>query len=146
MAKSGKGKVHIVSISIRWREEEAEQADGSMGTPHLEATAPSQRSEEVAAHDDKKDDSQGGGGQRSNKRLLPSDRIILDALRAYIPIGKQATTPVRLRELMATSELSRRQVQICLKRLADKGLIMRLLDGVGNQEGYRFLLSPDVLR
>lgn len=80
--------------------------------------------------------------EKSEKQLLPSDRVVLDALRRRVPQGDQVTTPVRNGELMEECSISRRQVQICLKRLAGKGLISRLVDGVeiGSNAGYRYLI------
>jgi DNA-binding MarR family transcriptional regulator len=83
--------------------------------------------------------------QSPRKRLLPSDRVILDALRARLPKGEQVTKPVRTRELIDVCEISRRQVQICLRRLEEKGLIKRILDGtyIGQQSGYRYQILGD---
>jgi hypothetical protein len=81
--------------------------------------------------------------RKSEKRLLPSDRVILDALRQRVPQGKQITTPVRNGELMEECSISRRQVQICLKRLTGKGLIKRLANGtdVGTNAGSRYFIT-----
>jgi len=110
MAKRGKGKIHTISITIQWWEEDAETK-----------------------------------AQPSRKRLLPSDRVMLDALRTRLPKGEQVTLPVRTRELIDACEISRRQVQICLRRLQEKGLIKRILDGarVGQQGGYRYQILED---
>ncbi len=81
--------------------------------------------------------------RKCEKQLLPSDRVILDALRRRVPQGEQVTTPVRNGELMEECEISRRQVQICLKRLTDRRLIKRLIgeSDVGSHAGYRYLVS-----
>jgi hypothetical protein len=80
--------------------------------------------------------------EKSGKKLLPTDRVILDALRKRVPQGDQATVPIRNGELMEECSISRRQVQICLKRLAGKGLIRRLLEAadIGSHAGYRYFI------
>jgi hypothetical protein len=81
--------------------------------------------------------------RKAEKQLLPSDRVILDALRRRVSQGKQITTPVRNGELMEECSISRRQVQICLKRLTGKGLIKRLTNEteVGTNAGYRYFIT-----
>lgn len=75
-----------------------------------------------------------------NNRLRPSDRLVLIALCAKVPEGTSITPPVRVRELMEECSISRKQVQICLKRLGEKRMISRITKGVtvGSQEGYRY--------
>lgn len=77
--------------------------------------------------------------QLSN-RLRPSDKLVLIALRAKVPEGTLITPPVRVRDLMEECSISRKQVQICLKRLGEKRMISRITKGVivGSQEGYRY--------
>lgn len=84
---------------------------------------------------------------QSGGRLLPTDRLVLNALRARISEGEQATKPVRLQELMDECGISRSQARICLKRLTEKGLVNRVNGEarVDNQEGYSYKLSKDVL-
>ena len=86
--------------------------------------------------------------QLHSTRLLPSDRVVLNSLRARILPGAQVTTLVRTLELEAECEISRRQVQICLKRLSEKGIIKRIIEGrgVGSQEGYRYQISHELLQ
>lgn len=76
-------------------------------------------------------------------RLRPTDRLVLYALHARVPQGQKTTIPVRLHELMDECSISRKQVQICLKRLAEKGIISRVTEGVvvGTQEGYSYRIS-----
>jgi hypothetical protein len=146
MTKSDKSKIHTVSIIIQWHEEDAEQAARNTCTSNGEATSVFKQLKAGVPHNDKQEDIQDRGTQRSSKRLLPSDRVVLDALRARVPRKKQVTIPVRTRELMATCGISRRQVQICLKRLTEQGLITRILDNVGRQDGYQYLLSQSVFQ
>lgn len=77
---------------------------------------------------------------RSPDRLLATDRIVLDALRARLSEGSTETPPVRVRELMGECSISRRQVGICLKRLNEKGQILRVGNGklAGTTEGFRY--------
>ena len=70
---------------------------------------------------------------------------MFNALLQRVPRGKSMTLPVRVKELMIECEISRRQVQICLRRLAEMGLIRRLTDdiGLGSQKGFRYeILRP----
>jgi hypothetical protein len=143
MVRASKGKIHTVSIIIQWREEDAALADSDSENLRFKESSLCQRVKKVARYTDKKSDSHNKGAVRSGKRLLPSDRVVLNALCAYVPSGKHVTTPVRMRELVATCEISRRQVQICLRRLAEMKIIRRLTKGTssGNQEGYRYQVS-----
>jgi predicted transcriptional regulator len=148
MGRTSKGKVYTVSIIIQWREEDAELADGDSNNSQFKKSALCQRVKKVAGYSDKKSDSRNKGVVRFGNRLLPSDRVVLDALCAYVPNGKRVTTPVRTRELVAACEISRRQVQICLRRLAEMKIIRRLTKGTssGNQEGYRYQVSQAMCR
>ena len=131
-----------ITVIIRWREGEQEQAteitlhDGGPRTPPL-----GQMSRELLQGNEK--DLSAAPVEKSRKQLLPTDRVILDALRRRVLRGTQTTIPVRNGELAAECEISRRQVQICLKRLTDRRLIKRLIDesGVGAHAGYRYLMS-----
>lgn len=144
MAKRGKGKIHTVSIIIQWREEDAEVADNPKFS-NIEATSRSQQHKNAAVQDDRRRSIPDKKLQSPHKRLLPSDRIVLEALRACLPRGEQVTTPVRTRELIDACEISRRQVQICLRRLNENGLIKRILDGTraGQQDGYQYQILED---
>jgi hypothetical protein len=148
MAKHGKGKTHTVSIIIQWREEDAEVMDNAPSNSKFEAASLSQRLDDETAHYKGQHSTQDVGGQSSSNRLLPSDRVVLDALRARIPRGGQVTTLVRIRDLEVDCGISRRQVQICLKRLSEKGFIKRLLEDAspGSIDGYQYQLLNDVLR
>lgn len=139
MAKRGKGKIHTVSIIIQWREEDAEIADNPKFS-NIETTSRSQQHKNAVVQDDRRRSIPDKKVESPHKRLLPSDRIVLEALRACLPMGGQVTTPVRTRELIDACEISRRQVQICLRRLNENGLIKRILDGTcaGQQDGYRY--------
>jgi hypothetical protein len=148
MDKVSTGKMHTLSITIQWREGETELAEGTSNDSNFDKTTQSQRFIAGLDYGDAKRNSiYHAGATRSSKRLLPSDRVVLNALRARVPKGAQVTTLVRMRELQAECEISRRQVQICLKRLNEKGLIKRLHEEVtgGSQEGYHYQLSKDVL-
>jgi hypothetical protein len=148
MAKPGKGKTHTVSIVIQWHEEGADITDSPPDDSEFRVKSLSQSLDEGAAYDERQHSTQDIAAQRSSKRLLPSDRVVLDALRARIPQGEKVTRLVRTRELETECGISRRQVQICLKRLSEKGFIKRLLvdSAPGNTDGYRYQLSPNTLR
>lgn len=149
MAKVSRGKVHTVSITIQWREDEAEFTEGTSNSSNFNKSTQSQQLIEEANYGDlKRNSTYLTSAARSGKRLLPSDRVVLTALRDRVPKGKQVTTLVRTRELEAECEISRRQVQICLRRLNESGLIKRLPEGVigGGQDGYHYQLSKHVLR
>lgn len=140
MAKPGKLKMHTVSITIQWREADTEIAYSNPGSSNPNATSLGQRLKEGAAYDNEQCGMQNEGARPTYKRLLPSDRIVLNALRSRLSRGEQVTTLVRTRELMVECDISRRQVQICLKRLSERGLIKRLVDAenVGSNVGYRY--------
>jgi hypothetical protein len=149
MSKVGRGKVHTVSITIQWREEEAELAEGTFSSSNFDKSARSQQLVEGTTNGHaKQSHTRHASATRSSERLLPSDRIVLNALRARLPQGEKVTTLVRTRELQAECEISRRQVQICVKRLSEKGLIKRVIEAMnlGSTDGYRYHLSEDVLR
>jgi hypothetical protein len=143
MVRTTKGKIHTVSIVIQWHEEDAELADSDSNNLQFKESSLCPRVKKVAGYADKKSDSHNKGAVRSGNRLLPSDRVVLNALCAYVPSGKRVTTPVRTRELVTACEISRRQVQICLRRLAEMKIIRRLTKGTssGNQEGFRYQVS-----
>lgn len=148
MDRVGKRKIHIVSVTIQWCEEDA-TSEVKQDTVTHAPTAESQRSQKRSrVYDEKLRDPLDASARPHGKRLLSSDRVVLNALRQRVPRGKQVTTPVRTRELEVECELSRRQVQICIKRLSEKRFIKRLSNNadLGNTEGCRFHLSKDVLR
>lgn len=144
MAKVGKRKVHTVSVTIQWYEEEP-VAQGAHSSAALAIVVQSQPCIAGADSDDKTLHPQ--PAQLVGKRLLPTDRLVLNALRSRVPLGKQITTQVRIRELEVECEISRRQVQICVKRLSEKGIIKRLIKNteLGGTSGYRYHLSNDAL-
>jgi len=79
-----------------------------------------------------------GDSARTTDRLRPTDKLVLDALRARVPEGAAETAPVTIRELMGECFISRRQVGICLRRLNERGMINRIGDDAlsGRVEGY----------
>jgi hypothetical protein len=81
-----------------------------------------------------------GESARTTGRLRPTDKLVLDALRARVPEGAAETAPVTVRELMGECFISRRQVGICLRRLNEKGMINRVGEDTlsGRAEGYRY--------
>lgn len=83
-----------------------------------------------------------GDSAHATNRLRPTDKLVLDALRARVPEGSAETAPVTVRELMGECLISRRQVGICLRRLNEKGMINRVGDDAlsGRAEGYRYLI------
>lgn len=85
---------------------------------------------------------------RLSNRLRSSDRLVLIALRSRVPEGTSITQLVRVRELMEECSISRKQVQICLKRLSEKKMISRITKGVivGSQEGYRYRILRGIGR
>ncbi len=148
MARSNKGKIHTVSIIIQWREESVELANDESNKLQLKEASLRRRVKKRVRYSGKKNGLHNKIAKRPNKRLLPSDRVVLNALRAYVPLGKHVTTPVRTRELTSVCEISRRQVQICLRRLAEKKIIKRLAEGssFSNQEGYRYQISQTMFQ
>lgn len=147
MAKVGKRKIHTVSVTIRWCEEEVIAEGKRRGPPLAGAAQSQQHMVGTGINGEASRNSPRLSVQPSIKRLLPSDRLVLNALRARVPPGKQVTTRVRTRDLEAECEISRRQVQICVKRLRERGLIKRLIEDsdIGGTGGYRYHLSKNVL-
>ncbi len=147
MAKAGKRKVHTISITIQWCEEEA-MADVALSGAEISTAVQREQSAKNETNDSKAPPSHNDVSAQLSKRLLPSDRVVLNALRARVPQGEQVTTLVRTRELEVECEISRRQVQICLKRLSEKRIIKRLLEDTcpGSADGYRYQLANNVLR
>lgn len=113
-----------------------------------DANPQSRHEDHTVTHDDADGTSsrQSRAAQR-RVRLLPTDRLVLNALRARVPEGEQLTKPVRLQELMEECAISRRQAQICLKRLTEMELINRLSDGMslGNKDGYPYKILQGLL-
>lgn len=143
VARVRKGKLHTVSITIQWCEEDIHlDSDEPNKAQFKEATLRERVTRDIG-YGDKKNGFHNANSKRRGKRLLPTDRIVLNALCAYVPRGKRVTTPVRTRELTSLCEISRRQVQICLRRLAEMKIIKRLAEepNLGNQEGYRYQIS-----
>jgi hypothetical protein len=147
MDKVSKRKVCTVSVTIQWCEDDA-MAVCEQGRAPLATAAKSQQHPEGVAEGKAPHNTSATSTRPSSKRLLPSDRIVLSALRQRVTQGKRVTTLVRIRELEVECEISRRQVQICIKRLSERGLIKRLIEGTGlaGTSGYRYHLSKDALR
>jgi hypothetical protein len=141
MTKGGTGRVRTLSVIIQWSEDQGEEI-------YISHCINNEAKETVSKADAK----YGGGTNRrhfssqgSSKpdtRLRPTDRLILNALRARLHENGQVTAPVTTKELMEECSISRRQVQICLRRLSERGWIERLQAGgnFGNQEGFRYQL------
>lgn len=134
-----------IIVTIRWRDGECEQVM-ELILHHEEPRIKSsyQKSRESLTGKSKRRPRE--PTDKSRRRLLPTDRIILAALHKRVPQGAQATVPVRNSELEEECSISRRQVQICLKRLAEKSLIKRLVEetNVGAHAGYQYLVSTRV--
>jgi hypothetical protein len=82
MAKIGKRKIHTVSVTIRWCEEEV-IAEEEHDSPALVTAAQSQQHTEGAGiNGEASCNTPRLSAQPSIKRLLPSDRLVLNALRA----------------------------------------------------------------
>lgn len=144
MGKADKGRLHILSITIQWHEEDEVTSESSPVKLKLITKSKSQQARRTVSEIDADQRYLRSLGRRnSNFHLLPSDRVVLDALNARLPQGALITPHISTRELMEECTISRRQVQICLKRLSDKGLIKRLVNGVntGNSNGYRYQIS-----
>jgi hypothetical protein len=141
MANPSKGKVHTVTISIRWREADEWETQITLCNIAPNPRAQSQRPD-IDLIDSRENKARAGdtSNARLGKRLLPTDRLVLNALSARVPHGERVTLPVKVSELMSECEISRRQVQICLKRLGEKGFIKRLIGGAeaGSHEGHRY--------
>lgn len=146
MDKVSKRKIHTVSVTIQWCEEDA-MVVCEQGRAPLATVAKSQHYTEGVVEGEAPHNTSATSAKTSNKRLLPSDRIVLSALRQRVPQGKRVTTLVRTRELEVECEISRRQVQICIKRLSERGFVKRLFEGTGSGDtsGYRYHLSKDAL-
>lgn len=139
-------KVSTISISIQWRSApDYMTANGShdLTTNRAELAQPPAA---VTSVREELRQTQGISISQPRDRLRPTDRLVLYALHARVPQGQKVTLPVRLHELMDECSISRKQVQICLKRLTEKGMISRVTEGVvvGTQEGYRYHISQAV--
>jgi hypothetical protein len=140
MTKTGKGRVRTVTISIQWHEDEVEAQNISCNVAPDTSVQGHRPRNEITPIFTSSARTFRRSKTHSGNRLLPTDRLVLNALLSRVPQGEQMTIPVRVQELMTECVISRRQVQICLKRLSYKGLIKRLLDEmeVGGHKGYRY--------
>jgi hypothetical protein len=133
-----KSKVFTISIFIQWNDAPDRAATNR---PHSNRKVQGQHCL-VSRTSARKESCQTRKAEPSqhNDRLLPTDKLVLNALQARVPQDEVLTPPVRLRELMKECSISRRQAQICLKRLGEKGMVSRITKGitVGSQEGYRY--------
>lgn len=131
-----------ITVTIRWRVGEQEQAaEISLHDAELRTSPAGRQNPELSPVNRKA--LPRAAVEKAGKRLLRTDKVVLDALRRRVPRGEQITMHVRNGELAEECEISRRQVQICLKRLTDRELIKRLIgeSGVGSHTGYRYLMS-----
>jgi len=146
MPRLDKGKLRTVFITIQWLEGDTEVADNKLLNARVPAAVSEPHHKKRLAQGDNKDGTLDKKTE-PNKRLLPSDRIVLQALRARLPCGGHVTAPVRAREIMDSCEISRRQVQICLRRLAEKGYIKRLIhkSDLGSNAGHQCRLTRQAL-
>jgi DNA-binding MarR family transcriptional regulator len=133
--------VRSITVTIHWHDEEQEQATEITLQKGGVWTSLQRETSRKLLSRNKKTSSQISVG-KPKSQLLPSDRVILDALLKRALHGDRITVPVRNGDLAAECEISRRQVQICLKRLIEKGLIKRLMEGAdaGSNSGYRYLM------
>lgn len=138
-----------MSILIQWCEVDDGQADDSLTCNTQSIVAHDQQQTIVKiGSNERHGQTKREYAQRADSRLLPTDKLVLGALRDRLPLGETVTPPIRLRELMEECSISRRQVQICLRRLGEKGMIGRLTEGVplGNRDGYRYSVVQKVKR
>jgi hypothetical protein len=140
---SDKSKSSTISILIQWHEDNDSPTEENPHTRHKAMPQGQRRTE--PAHDNEQSRTHQIGVPTSNDRMLPSDQLVLNALRARVPRGVLTTKPVRIQELMDECAISRRQVQICLKRLTEKGIVKRLSNEatIGSQEGCRYKVSRE---
>jgi DNA-binding MarR family transcriptional regulator len=141
MTKVSTGKVYTITILIQWQDgDDAGRQNIARGAKSNRASR-KQRGANYASHhvsDSRRDFHI--PEQSSKGRLRPTDRLVLGALRANVSEGTLVTVPISVRELVAECQISRRQVQICLKRLIEKELIERLINAEdwGSHKGCRY--------
>jgi hypothetical protein len=133
------GNVRSITVTIRWHEQ-GQAAELILHEEESGIGSRAERNGELPSDNGKR--LPRAASEKSKRKLLPTDRVILDALRKRVPRGDRVTVPVRNGELMEECSISRRQVQICLKRLTGKRLIKRLVNetDIGSHTGYRYLL------
>ena len=144
MVKASRNRICTISITIEWCD--ANDAEATEATFSLKPNVIARGQQNLRAKSQRNaysDRSRQAHPQRTVLRLLPTDRIVLDALRARVPRNKRMTPAVSVRELVAEGRISRRQTQICLRRLEAMKIIRRLSEGssLGNQEGYKYQVS-----
>lgn len=133
------------TISIRVQLDGVEKKRALTGTPG-NGTAEIGRSDLSSDKKKRRAPAAKGDSARTTDRLRPTDKLVLDALRARVPEGAAETAPVTVRELMGECFISRRQVGICLRRLNEKGMINRVGDDAlsGRAEGYRYRIQEQL--
>jgi hypothetical protein len=141
MTKVGKGKVYTITILIQWQEGDDADKQNITRCAKSNKVSRKQRGTNYASPhgpDSRRDFHV--SEQSSKGRLRPTDKLVLGALRANVSKGTLVTVPISVRELGAECQISRRQVQICLKRLIEKELIERLVnaDDWGSRKGCRY--------
>jgi hypothetical protein len=143
MNNGSKSKIYIVSIIVQLHDDVSRvEVDSSAFKLKISANS-RKRVREAEGRDASRHQPSKIYEERTNKHLLPSDRIVLNALRSRVPKGSDVTVPVSVRELMEECTISRRQVQICLKRLSEKELAKRLFKpaNLGSHNGYCYQIS-----
>lgn len=141
MIKASRNRVCTISITIEWCD--ANDADATYSLKPNVIARGKENLRAKSQSNEHSDRSRRAHSQRTVLPLLPTDRIVLDALRARVPRNKRMTPAVSVRELVAECRISRRQTQICLRRLEAMKIIRRLTEGssLGNQEGYKYQVS-----
>jgi hypothetical protein len=149
MVKASRNRVCTISITIEWCD--ANDSEVTEATSILKPSATARGKQNLRAKSQSNEypnRPQRVLPQRTVLRLLPTDRIVLDALRARVPRNKRMTPAVSVRELAAECRISRRQMQICLRRLEAMKIIRRFTEGsgLGSQEGYKYQVSQGMFQ
>ena len=148
MNNDSKSKIYTVSITVQWHEDISRvKIDANSFKVEIAANG-RMRVRKTKNRDAPRHQASKINVERISTHLLPSDRIVLHALRSRVLKGGDVTVPVSVRELVEECTISRRQVQICLKRLSEKELAKRILKSadLGSHNGYCYQISRDVLR
>lgn len=144
MSKVGKGKVYTITILIQWQDDDVADIEDIARGVQSNTTSRNKGDRNYATPQGLKGKSAFHVSERHpQERLRPTDKLVLSALRASVSEGTQVTVPISVRELMVECQISRRQVQICLKRLIEKSLIERLVNAGdwGSHEGCRYQIA-----
>lgn len=134
-----------ISVVIRWREQVGRKEDAPLIAMLSMGIRSNEAADVVEYSESKSSRPHPISTANSSDRLRPTDRLVLNALRARIAPGEQVTRLVRLQELMNECAISRRQVQICLRRLTERGLVNRVPNEIklDNQEGFAYKISQE---